>query len=157
MRKLLLLWLAFPIFLAAQTEKTAVTGAAAGKGATPLPTQNSKPKTQNSTRAVVVGISDYQDTHIPDLKYAHRDAEAFAAWLHSPAGGSLPEDNVQLLINEKATLGQFVASLDWLVEKSLEGDQVIIYFSGHGDVDTKLFGQPGFLLLWNTAPESYMN
>ncbi len=41
-----------------------------------------------TTRAVVVGISDYQDEKISDLKYAHRDAIAFAAWLQSPAGGS---------------------------------------------------------------------
>ena len=32
-----------------------------------------------TTRAVVVGISDYQDNAIPDLRFADRDAEAFAA------------------------------------------------------------------------------
>jgi hypothetical protein len=28
-----------------------------------------------TTYAVVVGISDYQDEAIPDLKYAHKDVE----------------------------------------------------------------------------------
>jgi len=76
---LLLLALPLPFWLSAQTEK----------GASPIPTQNSTLKTQNSTWAVVVGISDYQDEDIPDLRFAHRDAEAFANFLRSPAGGAL--------------------------------------------------------------------
>jgi hypothetical protein len=32
--------------------------------------------TGTSTYAVVVGISDYQDKDIPDLRFADRDAEA---------------------------------------------------------------------------------
>jgi hypothetical protein len=51
----------------------------------------------STTRAVVIGISDYQN--LPDLQFAHRDAEAFAAFLQSPAGGSLP------LINVRSSLG----------------------------------------------------
>ncbi len=35
----------------------------------------------NSTYAVVVGISDYQDEDIPDLRFADKDAEAFATFL----------------------------------------------------------------------------
>ncbi|MBP6185223.1 MAG: hypothetical protein KA479_09805, partial [Saprospiraceae bacterium] len=57
------------------------------------------------TWAVVVGISDYQDKDIPDLRFAHKDAEAFALWLQSPAGGSLDGDQLQVLINDKATAG----------------------------------------------------
>ena len=41
--------------------------------------------------------------HIPDLQYADRDARAFVEWLQSPAGGGVPEGNVTLLTNEKAT------------------------------------------------------
>ncbi|MBK9016870.1 MAG: hypothetical protein IPM82_23965 [Saprospiraceae bacterium] len=47
----------------------------------------------STTRAVVVGISDYQDPEIPDLRFADKDAQAFAGWLQSPAGGSLEEKN----------------------------------------------------------------
>ena len=39
---------------------------------------------QNSTYAVVVGISDYQDEDIPDLRFADKDALAFAGFLQSP-------------------------------------------------------------------------
>ena len=30
---------------------------------------------------LVVGISEYQDEGIPDLRFAHRDAQAFADYL----------------------------------------------------------------------------
>ena len=32
----------------------------------------------SSTRAVVIGITDYHDKDIPDLRFADRDAEAYA-------------------------------------------------------------------------------
>ncbi len=134
------------ITLSAQTEK----------GATPL-TQNSKPETQYSTRAVVVGISDYQDPAIPDLQFAHRDAEAFAEWLKSPAGGSVSEDNITLLINKKATLGKVAMEIWNLLDKCAAGDQAVIYFSGHGDVETKIMAQPGYWLCWDAPPYAYMS
>ena len=48
------------------------------KGVSPIKepqTTNHKPQT---TYAVVVGISDYQDEGIPDLRFADKDALAFA-------------------------------------------------------------------------------
>ncbi|HRG69917.1 MAG TPA: hypothetical protein PLS73_13795, partial [Saprospiraceae bacterium] len=44
--------------------------------------------------AVVVGISDYQDPAIPDLRFADKDAEAFANYLRSDAGGKLDGDHL---------------------------------------------------------------
>ncbi len=51
-----------------------------------------------ATTRAVVGISDYQDPGIPDLRYADRDAEAFANYLCSPAG-----DHLKVLTNQNAT------------------------------------------------------
>jgi len=133
-----------PFFLSAQTRST-----------TPL-TQNSKPATQNSTRAVVVGISNYQDDGIPDLRFADRDAEAFVAWLRSPAGGSVPERNLVMLTNEQATLGKISMALTGLITDTREGDQVIIYFSGHGDVENTLITQPGYLLCNDSKSTVYI-
>ncbi len=115
-----------------------------------------RPAATATTRAVVVGISDYQDPAITDLHFADRDAEAFAAWLRSPAGGSLNNDQLKLLTNQRATVAQFGKSLDWLIDESKEGDQAIIYFSGHGDVETKTYSQQGYLLCWDSPPQSYM-
>lgn len=111
---------------------------------------------KGSTYAVVIGISDYQDEAIPDLRFAHKDAEAFANYLRSPAGGSLDGDHLKLLINEQATAGRIAEALDGLMEQAKEGDQVIIYFSGHGDVERKTISQPGFLLAWDAPHRVYM-
>lgn len=114
-----------------------------------------KSAANGATWAVVVGISDYENLKIPDLNYAHRDAAAFVEFLQSAAGGSVPKDNIQMLTNEQATLGNVSAAMDWLTEQAKEGDQVVIYFSGHGDVEYKKFGKPGFLLCWNSPASSY--
>ena len=124
------------------------------KGVTPV-TGNSQLATGN-TYAVVVGISDYQDENIPDLRFADKDAEAFANFLRSPAGGSLDEDHLKVLLNEQATQAGFAGALDWLWEVAKENDRVFIYFSGHGDVEKKSLTQPGFLLCWDAPSRVYM-
>src|SRR5210317_1675112 len=123
------------------------------KGVSPISTVGSVGT--GTTYAVVVGISDYQDEGIPDLRFADKDAEAFAAFLRSPAGGSLDEDHLKVLINEQATVAQFAIALDWLWEVVKEDDRVIIYFSGHGDVERKSITQPGYLLCWDAPSRVY--
>ena len=125
------------------------------KGVTPIKSTDGSSQS-GSTYAVVVGISDYQDEEIPDLRFADKDALAFAGFLQSPAGGSLDEDHLKVLINEKATQAQFAAALDWLWEVAGENDKAIIYFSGHGDVEKKSLTQPGFLLCWDAPSKIYM-
>jgi tetratricopeptide (TPR) repeat protein len=112
--------------------------------------------TGKKTWAVIAGISDYQHKEITDLQYAHRDAKAFYEFLRSPAGGSVPDDQIQLLLNEQATMASFASALDWLIEKAGEGDEALIYFAGHGDVENKTVGQHGFLLPWDSPPRSYI-
>ncbi len=70
-------------------------------------------------------VSNYQDEGIPDLRFADRDAEAFANFLRSPAGGSLDQDHLKVLINEKATAAQFAIMLVWLWEVAAENDRVL--------------------------------
>jgi tetratricopeptide (TPR) repeat protein len=125
-----------------------------GKGGKPL--SSLTPHSSSLTRAVVIGISDYQDERIPDLRFADRDAEAFAAWLASPAGGNVPADNIQVFTNEKATNAAVITALYALIDACQPGDQVVFYFSGHGDVETKTRNQPGFLLTYDTPPNVYM-
>ncbi len=125
------------------------------KGASPLPPALGRPPSAE-TFAVVVGISDYQDKAIPDLRFADRDALAFAGFLQSPAGGALDEDHLRILVNDRATGAQFANALDWLWEVVKENDRAIIYFSGHGDVERKSITQPGYLLCWDAPPRVYM-
>ncbi|MCB0628140.1 MAG: tetratricopeptide repeat protein [Lewinella sp.] len=109
---------------------------------------------QPEVRAVIIGISDYQN--ISDLDYAHRDAEAFAEYLQSPSGGNIPADHIRLLLNEEATQMQMAMALDWLQEESRAGDRAYIYFSGHGDVEKKTSRQRGFLLTHDAPSTTYM-
>ena len=128
-----------------------------GKGIAPLKVVSNQSSVTSNTYAVVVGISDYQDPGIPDLRFADKDAEAFAAFLSSKAGGSLDQDHLKLLLNKQASMAQFANALDWLMESAKEGDKVIIYFSGHGDVEKKTLTQPGFLLCWDAPASVYIS
>lgn len=113
-------------------------------------------KDTGTFRAVIVGISDYQNPKIPDLNFAHKDAEAFSNYLLHRSGLKIDSANVILLLNEKATAGNVISNLFWLMEESKEGDVAIIYFSGHGDVETTTMNQPGFLLCYDSPARVYM-
>ena len=146
MKNILLALLLLPLLALSQNEK----------GVSPIGSPPPPGGGRGEAYAVVVGISDYQDEGIPDLRFADKDAKAFANFLRSPAGGSLDEDHLKVLTNEMATSGELVAALDWLMEVSQEGDQAIIYFSGHGDVESKTRNQLGFLLTWDSPSKAYM-
>lgn len=82
--------------------------------------------------AVVIGISDYEHPDIPDLKYAHRDAEVFYDFLRSPNGGAFPDDHILLLTNSKATLANVRSAMFEFLRGTRKDDLVMIYLSGHG-------------------------
>lgn len=107
------------------------------------------------TYAIIIGVSEYQDGEIPNLNFADKDANAFAEYLASPAGGAIPEDNLILLTNEKATLARIGVEIGWLWEVCKEGDNIILFFSGHGDVETQSPSQPGYLLPWDARSKIY--
>lgn len=106
------------------------------------------------TRALVVGISEYQDPRVGHLRYAHRDAALFVRMLEAGALGQVAPENIQLLTNGDATEARFRTMLDWLRQQSRAGDQVILYFSGHGDVG-KTVSRPEYLLLHDATDQSY--
>lgn len=106
------------------------------------------------TKAIVVGISDYMN--VTSLQYAHTDALAFYDYLRSDAGGNMDSADIVLLINEQATAANIYAAFDWLVDEADETDRVLIYFSGHGDLETKTVRQNGFLLGYDSPAHCYM-
>ncbi len=144
------------LFVSAINAQQVSPNSSTEKGIAPVKIVSTQSSATSKTYAVVVGISDYQDPGIPDLRFADKDAEAFAAFLSSKAGGSLDQDHLKLLLNKQATMAQFANALDWLMENAKEGDQAIIYFSGHGDVEKKTITQPGFLLCWDAPARVYM-
>lgn len=110
-----------------------------------------------STYALIVGISDYENEGIQDLDFAHRDAEIFAGYLQSKAGGSVPAQNITLLLNQDASHTAIYHALDWLSDSCKTNDTVYIYFSGHGDVENTDVYKQGFLLTQNSPRLNYLN
>ena len=87
--------------------------------------------------AVVIGVSDFQDPQIPDLRYAAADAKAFHAFLLSERaglGGFRPE-NTLLLLNEEATYRAIRTAILTFLGRATDEDIVLIYVAGHGAPD----------------------
>ncbi|MBK6949029.1 MAG: caspase family protein [Haliscomenobacter sp.] len=95
------------------------------------------------------------DQEIRDLNYAHWDAQVFAAFLQSNAGGSLGSQQMRLLVNSQATMAAIQAGLEWVMQTARKGDRVIFYFSGHGDVETINDQEKGYLLAYDTPRNNY--
>jgi tetratricopeptide (TPR) repeat protein len=119
------------------------------KGLTPV--QGSALRNSGKTRALVIGISDYQ--YIDKLNYADRDAEIFASYLFSQ--GIAPED-VVLMKNKDAKRANIITELLRLAQLSQPGDNLIFYFSGHGDVENITLFKKGFLLTYDTYSNNYL-
>jgi uncharacterized caspase-like protein len=100
--------------------------------------------------AVVIGISKFQDSRIPSLRYGSKDAQAFYDWLTSPDGGKYAPSRVTLLLDQQAT-GQNIrnALFSWL-RQALEEDVVTIYFAGHGSPESPDSPENLFLLPYDT-------
>ena len=86
--------------------------------------------------AVIIGVSQYQDTRIPSLRYASADARSFYDWAVSQKGGKYSPARVKLMIDPQATNANIKDALfNWLGQ-SLEEDIVTIYFAGHGSAQS---------------------
>jgi Caspase domain len=86
------------------------------------------------TFAVIVGVSDYYvgQPGKGDLQFSDDDARSFYALLRSPAGGSVPEENIRVLIDKNATRNSVLLALT-IFRQATRSDRVIFYFSGHGE------------------------
>jgi hypothetical protein len=80
--------------------------------------------------ALLIGISDYADPRIPDLEGPYHDVIALRQLLIGHWG--FTPERVTTLLNRQATERAVLAALDSLKQNSLPGDDILIYFSGHG-------------------------
>src|SRR3989304_4126977 len=83
--------------------------------------------------AVVVGVSDYKDPKIPDLKYADADAQAFYEFITSLLVIRLPPRSALLLKNEQATLKNVKLAITNFLKKAIDTDFVVIFMACHGE------------------------
>ncbi len=103
--------------------------------------------------AVVIGVTDYKDPRIPDLKYADADAQAFYDFITSPTGGSFQKENALLLINSQATLKNVKLAITNFLRKATDSDFVMIFIACHGEPEPD---RPGnlYLLLHDSELDS---
>lgn len=80
--------------------------------------------------AVVVGAARY--SHMPTLRYTDDDAYQIYAFLKSPEGGALPDNQVRLLVDEDATRANVLNAMRRIFLRADDNDVVLFYFSGHG-------------------------
>jgi hypothetical protein len=98
--------------------------------------------------AVVIGIERYRES-IPRATFAERDARLTAEYFKRVLG--VPKENLVLLMNERATKSDFEKHFErWLPNRVEKGDEVYVYFSGHGAPDPKT-GQ-SFLVPFDADP-----
>ncbi|MGB4772854.1 MAG: caspase family protein [Chitinophagaceae bacterium] len=102
--------------------------------------------------ALVVGVSKYTDPNIPSLKFAERDALAFADFLKSPQAGSVPPQNMSVLTNAQATRSAIMRDLVQLIARSGPEDLFIFFFSGHGKNDQ--LENSGYMLTYDSENEN---
>jgi len=113
----------------------------------PVLQRKQAPKTRY---AVVIGISHYRDSKIPNLQFADRDAESVREFLLDPKGGGVPSENLLFLENENATFAQIHSALFDFLTKPGPDDLVIVYFAGHGTNDIKKRPDNYYLVAYDT-------
>ena len=99
--------------------------------------------------AVVIGVESYRDLLTPAV-FAKSDAESMKNYLIQAMG--YPAENVQVLLNDRATRSDVVTTLEsWLPSHVDKDSQVFVYFSGHGAPE----GASGetFLLPYDGRPD----
>jgi tetratricopeptide (TPR) repeat protein len=102
--------------------------------------------------ALVIGIGKYEKLDSADfLKFSESDADAVYRVLISLQGGAFPPENVHKLIGPQATLTNIRHELeDWLPLVAKEPDRVIVYFAGHGFVQSG----HGYIAPYDVDPSS---
>jgi len=102
---------------------------------------------------LVVGISEYES--LPKLQYADKDAQVFFEYL-SKANAGKDSSNITLYTNKDATRDVITDKLYSISEHVKAGDKVIVYFSGHGDVEQLVQTDNSLLLLTEAPLKNYL-
>lgn len=85
--------------------------------------------------ALVVGVSDYSDAAIKDLRFAANDAREIAKRLRNQMSKFYASVDVRELTEERATRPAIVAALTELQAMATPDDVVLVFLAGHGVPD----------------------
>ncbi len=108
----------------------------------------------NNVYAVIIGISEYQDTTVSHLKYTYADAESFYNLLLDDNKCGVPAENMKLLLGKDATCFNIKDAVSgWLRTKVNSDSTTLIYFAGHGGSESSPIDSDKsdkYLLPWDT-------
>ena len=86
--------------------------------------------TKTKAHAIVIGVSNYREK-LPQADFADNDARLVSKYLTQVLG--YQDENVVTIINDRAAKGDFEKYIEsWLPNRVEKGDEVFIYYSGHG-------------------------
>jgi len=94
----------------------------------PDPSAQSEPTVK--VWAVVIGIAAYE--HMRALRYTDDDAYRVYAFLKSPEGGAVADEQMRVLIDESATRSNILAAMRRIFSQAGPDDLILLYYSGHG-------------------------
>ena len=119
---------------------------AAGSRGTAVP----QARSEGQTYALLVGISNFKDSNITPLSFAHQDAIELANLLKSPRAGGIPEENVVLLTNQAATRSAIQSAIEThLKARAGKNDTVLLFIASHG----ASFSNKGYIVAHDSNSE----
>jgi hypothetical protein len=100
--------------------------------------------------ALIVGVSKFQDSTIPQLHYAAKDAADFANFLIKEQ--NFAPDHVRVLLNEQATRQEVQSEIgDKFLPRVVKPDDLVVFFfSSHGSPANKDVANANFLVAYDT-------
>lgn len=87
--------------------------------------------------AVAVGVGEYANDKLPDLRLTCKDARDFAEAVAKKKGLPFSDVQVKLLCNAEATRADMFEAMEWLAQEAAPGDVCMFFFAGHGFRDQK--------------------
>ncbi len=88
-----------------------------------------RPAERHTRHALIIGIGEYADPNVPELKGIKHDMVSARRMAQAMA---VPESNITTLRDGAATAERIRAEITALEGRVADGDRVFIYYSGHG-------------------------
>ncbi|MDA9409454.1 caspase family protein [Bradyrhizobium sp. CCBAU 45384] len=100
---------------------------------------NNARRFSQNTFAVLVGVTDYQASGLPDLPACASEARKLSEALIAPQTWAIPSSQVHLVSDADASRDVIVAALASMAAQAGADDLLIFYFAGHGQSDEESF------------------
>ena len=101
--------------------------------------------------ALLIGIDEYDDATFPALRFASEDANAFGDLLADPMWGGFDEV-VVLTAAARTSRIEILAAIDDMATTLQRNDTFVLYFSGHGSLETDTRGSSLYICPRDTNP-----